>query len=80
MTTLVDFQSARRNQQHEVESLLGQLDERRRELYRLKAGGALPAGPARPEERLPDVQAAAEQRARRRRLTASGFRSACPDA
>jgi uncharacterized membrane-anchored protein YhcB (DUF1043 family) len=44
MTTLVDFQSARRNQQYEVESLLGQLDERRRELYRLKAGGARPAG------------------------------------
>jgi hypothetical protein len=44
MTTLVDFQSARRNQQHEVETLLGELDERRRELYRLKAGGALPAG------------------------------------
>jgi hypothetical protein len=44
MTTLVDFQSARRNQQHEVEALLGELDDRRRELYRLKAGGALPAG------------------------------------
>ena len=44
MTTLVDFQSARRNQQHEVEALLGELDERRRELYRLKAGGARPAG------------------------------------
>jgi len=44
MTTLVDFQSARRNQQHEVETLLGELDQRRRELYRLKAGGALPAG------------------------------------
>jgi hypothetical protein len=44
MTTLVDFQSARRNQQHEVETLLGELDNRRRELYRLKAGGALPAG------------------------------------
>jgi hypothetical protein len=28
MTTLVDFQSARRNQQYEVESLLGALDER----------------------------------------------------
>jgi hypothetical protein len=44
MTTLVDFQSARRNQQHEVEALLGELDNRRRDLYRLKAGGALPAG------------------------------------
>jgi hypothetical protein len=44
MTTLVDFQSARRNQQYEVEALLGELDERRREIYRLKAGGALPAG------------------------------------
>ena len=55
MTTLVDFQSARRNQQYEVESLLGELDERRRELYRLKAGGARPAGHARPEERLPDA-------------------------
>ena len=53
MTTLVDFQSARRNQQYEVEALLGELDERRRELYRLKAGGARPGRPARPEERLP---------------------------
>ena len=44
MTTLVDFQSARRNQQHEVEALLGELDARRRELYRFKAGGARPAG------------------------------------
>ena len=44
MTTLVDFQSARRNQQYEVEALLGELDARRRELYRLKAGGARPAG------------------------------------
>ena len=44
MTTLVDFQSARRNQQYEVEALLGELDARRRELYRFKAGGALPAG------------------------------------
>ncbi len=44
MTTLVDFQSARRTQQYEVEALLGELDERRRELYRFKAGGARPAG------------------------------------
>ena len=44
MTTLVDFQSARRNQQYEVEALLGELDQRRRELYRFKAGGARPAG------------------------------------
>jgi hypothetical protein len=44
MTTLVDYQSVRRSRQHEVESLLGELDQRRRELYRLKAGGARPAG------------------------------------
>jgi hypothetical protein len=44
MTTLVDYQSARRNRQYEVESLLGELDERRRKLYSLKAGGARPAG------------------------------------
>jgi uncharacterized membrane-anchored protein YhcB (DUF1043 family) len=44
MTTLVDFQSARRTQQYEVEALLDELDERRRELYRFKAGGARPAG------------------------------------
>jgi hypothetical protein len=44
MTTLVDYQSVRRSRQHEVESLLGELDQRRRELYRFKAGGARPAG------------------------------------
>ena len=44
MTTLVDYQSARRNRQYEVESLLGELDERRRKLYSLKAGGARAAG------------------------------------
>jgi uncharacterized membrane-anchored protein YhcB (DUF1043 family) len=44
MTTVASFQSVRRNQQYEVESLLGELDERRRELYRLKAGGARSAG------------------------------------
>jgi hypothetical protein len=44
MTTVVDHQSVRRSRQHEVESLLGELDQRRRELYRFKAGGARPAG------------------------------------
>jgi hypothetical protein len=44
MTTLLDYQSVRRSRQHEVESLLGELDQRRRELYRFKAGGARPAG------------------------------------
>jgi hypothetical protein len=44
MTTVVDYQSARRNRQQQVESLLGELDLRRRELYRFKAGGARPAG------------------------------------
>ena len=44
MTTLLDYQSARRIRQQEVESLLGELDQRRRELYRFKAGGARPAG------------------------------------
>jgi hypothetical protein len=44
MTTLLDYQSVRRSRQHEVESLLGELDQRRRELYRFKAAGARPAG------------------------------------
>jgi hypothetical protein len=44
MTTLLDHQSIRRSRQHEVESLLGELDQRRRELYRFKAAGARPAG------------------------------------
>ena len=44
MTTLLDYQSARRIRQQQVESLLGELDQRRRELYRFKAGGARPAG------------------------------------
>lgn len=43
MTTLVADQS-RRTRQFEVESLLDELAARRRELHRLKAGGALPAG------------------------------------
>ena len=44
MTTLLDYQSTRRTRQQQVESLLGELDQRRRELYRFKAGGARPAG------------------------------------
>jgi len=44
MTAVLDYQSARRVRQQEVESLLGELDQRRRELYRFKAGGARPAG------------------------------------
>jgi hypothetical protein len=44
MTTLHNYQSVRRSRQHQVESLLGELDQRRRELYRFKAGGARPAG------------------------------------
>ena len=44
MTTLLDYQAARRIRQQQVESLLGELDARRRELYRFKAGGARPAG------------------------------------
>ena len=44
MTNVLDYQSARRVRQNEVESLLGELDARRRELYRFKAGGARPAG------------------------------------
>jgi hypothetical protein len=43
MTTLVADQS-RRTRQYEVESLLDELEARRRRLLRLKAGGALPAG------------------------------------
>jgi len=35
---------SRRERQHEVESLLDELDARRRRLLRLKAGGALAAG------------------------------------
>jgi hypothetical protein len=36
--------STRSARQRAVESLLDELDSRRRELYRFKAGGALPAG------------------------------------
>ena len=43
MTTLAADPS-RRTRQYEVESLLDELDARRRRLLRLKAGGALPAG------------------------------------
>ena len=35
---------ARRARQHEIASLLDELEERRRHLYRLKARGARPAG------------------------------------
>jgi hypothetical protein len=36
--------AARRARQHEIASLLEELEERRRYLYRLKARGARPAG------------------------------------
>ena len=39
MTTIAIDHSARHAQQRRVESLLGEIDERRRRLYRLKAGG-----------------------------------------
>ena len=39
MTTIAIDYSARHAQQRRVESLLTEIDERRRRLYRLKAGG-----------------------------------------
>jgi hypothetical protein len=44
MTTLATNHSTRREQQLRVEALLAQLAEQRREMYRLKAGGAQYAG------------------------------------
>ena len=44
MTTLATNHSTRREQQLHVETLLEQLAEQRREMYRLKAGGAQYAG------------------------------------
>ena len=44
MTTLATSHSTRRERQLQVETLLGQLADRRREMYRLKAGGAQYAG------------------------------------
>ena len=40
MTTLATNHTTRREQQLRVESLLEQLADQRREMYRLKAGGA----------------------------------------
>ena len=44
MTTLATTHPARREQQLQVEALLEQLADQRREMYRLKAGGAQYAG------------------------------------
>jgi len=44
MTTLATNHTTRREQQLRVESLLEQLADQRREMYRLKAGGAQYAG------------------------------------
>jgi hypothetical protein len=44
MTTLTANHTTRRDRQLQVETLLQQLADRRREMYRLKAGGAQYAG------------------------------------
>jgi hypothetical protein len=44
MTTLAPKHTTRRQQQLRVEALLQQLAERRRDIYRLRAGGAQLAG------------------------------------
>jgi hypothetical protein len=44
MATDVGRAAARHAQQQYVDSLLDELERQRRQLYRLKAGGALPAG------------------------------------
>ena len=44
MTTLATNHATRRERQLQVETLLAQLAEQRREMYRLKAGGAQYAG------------------------------------
>ena len=44
MTTLAATHTTRRERQLQVEALLQQLAEQRREMYRLKAGGAQYAG------------------------------------
>ena len=44
MTSLATSHSTRRERQLQVETLLEQLADRRREIYRLKAGGAQYAG------------------------------------
>ena len=44
MSALAIDQTAQRSRQNEIEALLLELDERRRELYRLKAYGVRRAG------------------------------------
>jgi hypothetical protein len=48
--------TARRARQHEIASLLDELEERRRYLYRLKARGARPAGLRDLKEELAGAQ------------------------
>lgn len=48
--------TARRARQHEIASLLEELEERRRYLYRLKARGARPAGLRDLKDELADAQ------------------------
>lgn len=48
--------TARRARQHEIASLLEELEERRRYLYRLKARGARPAGLRDLKGELADAQ------------------------
>ena len=47
---------ARRARQHEIASLLAELEERRRHLYRLKARGARPAGLRDLKDELAETQ------------------------
>jgi hypothetical protein len=51
--TAVDTRHA---QQREIEALLGEIDERRRRIYRLQAGGVLPAGMRELKRELRDVR------------------------
>lgn len=48
--------TGRRSRQHEIASLLEELEERRRYLYRLKARGARPAGLRDLKDELAEAQ------------------------
>ena len=55
MSALAIDQTDRRSRQSEVEALLMELDERRRQLYRLKAHGVRLAGLRELKQELVDV-------------------------